>query len=503
MKMKNLSKLKHSKSKLLITYFFILFPVINFAQSFNNDQKLQTFLTIAEDLFQKAELPGAGISIIYNGDILYKGGFGYSNITSKEPITENSLFFIGSTTKAFTGVVAAKLVENQKIEWKKPIINYIPDFKLSEPYVAKHINIEDLFTHMTGLSNKDNLWLDKNITREQVYEQVSDLEFTHSFRGEWGYNNHAYVIIGKVLETVTNETWESLIENEIFSPLGMTSSYTTHQGFINDKNHVTGYYRDGKTEQAHSSSDKIGPAGAISSTPNDISKWLKMLVNKGNYNGQQLITPKEYNYIMGPKRMSFTDTCTVRYYSIGWGGSMTHSKRTLRHGGAIKGNNARVSIMPDDGFGIFIMTNQRSDYKDILTDYAENIFVNGNFKRDLERESKLISYNRFIQFQNLLLDVSIESARKYHNTLMYKDFESNMDRLGQSLLNAGYMAPALFVLELNVSDHPKSFQAHNSYASALLKNNKKREAIVMYEKALEINPKNKIATKALKELLEN
>ena len=490
-----------------IKYIFIccliLPPVLVFSQDFGTKQKLQEFLIIAEDLLKKAEVPGAGISIVYEGEVIYKGGFGYSNIEKKDPITENSLFFIGSTTKAFTGVVAARLVEKQQLDWKTPIINYLPDLKLSEPYVAKHVNLEDLFTHMTGLSQKDHLWLGKDLTRDQVYDQVASLDFAHSFRGEWAYNNHAYVIIGKVLEKVANASWESLIESEIFAPLGMIHSYTRHEDFISDKKHVTGYYKDGKIEQVHNNSDNIGPAGAISSTPKDISKWLKMLVNKGYYKGTQVITQKQYDYLMGPKGMSFTDTCTVSYYSIGWGGSQTHGKRTLRHSGAIAGNSARISIMPDDDFGIFIMTNQRSDYKAILTDYAESIFVKGNFERNMERENKLISFNRFIQFQNLLLDVSMEKAEVYHNSLHYKDFEPEMLRLGQSLLKAGYITPALFVFELNISDNPQSFKAHDNYANALLINNDKETAIKILKRSLEINPKNKNTKETLDQLLKN
>ncbi len=478
-----------------------MLPGLGFGQSPEAIEKLNTFLEVAEDLFQKAELPGAGISIVYKGDVLYTGGFGYSNIESQAPITENSLFFIGSNTKAFTGFLAAKLIESGQLDWKTPIINYLPDFKMSEPYVARHVNLEDLFTHMTGLSRKDELWHGEPITREEVYQQVATLGFDHSFRGEWAYNNHAYVVIGKVLETIANSSWETLIEDSIFKPLGMLHSHTSHQKFMDDEHHVSGYYGDGKTEQEHISSDNVAPAGAISSTPKDIGKWLKMLVNKGSHHGKQLISPLQYDYTMGPKGMSFSDTCTVRYYSIGWGGSQSHGKRTLRHSGAIAGNSARVSLKPDDGFGIYIMTNQRSDYKAILTDYAESIFVDGGFERDFKREEKVIGLNRFVQFQNTLLDAGIEPARAYYQTLKYKDFEPSMLNLGQALLEAAYIEPALFVAELNMTDHPDSYRAHDNYADALARNGDTKEAMKIYQMSLSLNPEGEYAQKQLKELV--
>ena len=487
---------------ILIYFGLLLIPLHSLGQASEADQKLESFLTIAEDLFSKAELPGAGIAIVYGGEVLYTGGLGFANLQQQTPVTEHTLFFIGSTTKAFTGFAAAKLVEKQLLAWKTPIINYLPDFSLSEPYVAKQVNLEDLFTHMTGLARKDELWEGKPLTREEVYEQATKLEFTHGFREAWDYNNHAYVIIGKVLEAVSDTPWESLIQQEILTPLGMTHSYVTYQDFLADSEHVTGYLGDGKTERPHINPNNIGPAGAIASTPHDISKWLQVLVNKGNYQGKQLISPKQFDYLTGPKGMSFTDTCTVSYYSIGWGGLQKRGKRTLRHSGGIAGNSARVSVMPDDGFGIFILTNQASDYKGILTDYAESIFVNGDFKRDIDRERKLISYNRFIQFQNLLLDRGIEPAKHYHATLQYKDFESNMIYLGQALLDAGYLEHALFVFELTVSDHPNSYKAHDSYAHALAKDDDIEEAVKMYKKSLDLNPENEPTRAILERLLK-
>jgi CubicO group peptidase (beta-lactamase class C family) len=486
-------------SLFLFAISFFLISNTTFSQNATTQQKLETFLNIAEDLFEKAQLPGVGMAIVQDGKVLYKGGFGYSDLASKKPITENSLFFLGSTTKAFTGVVAAKLVDENKLAWKKPIINYIKDFTLSEPYVAKNIHLEDLFTHMSGLSRQDDLWLGKPLTRAQVYQQATKLPFAHSFRETWDYNNHAYVIIGKTLETVSGQTWESLIEENIFKPLEMSNSYTTHNGFMKDSNHVTGYQKDGKTMMPHNNSDNIGPAGALSSTPNDISKWLLMLVNKGLYKDKRIISEKEYDYLMNPKGMSFTDTCRVRYYSIGWGGKRTYGKRTLIHNGAIAGNNARILFSPDEGFGIFIMTNQISDYKDILTDYAEAIFINNDFKKDSTREDKLISFNRFIQFQNLLLDVGIEAAKTYYNTLSYKNFEKELDHLGHALLDANYIAHALFVFELNSKDHPTSYTALNSYAKALAKNNDTEKAIEIYKRSLQLNSEN---TNSAKEALE-
>ncbi|MEM9835603.1 MAG: serine hydrolase [Bacteroidota bacterium] len=485
----------------LLACLTLLVPTSGYSRDSLAYVKLHYFLEIAEDLFKKAEIPGAGMAIVYNGEIMHTGGFGYLNVEQSRPVTDSTLFIIGSTTKAFTGLAAAKMVEKGLLDWKRPIIHYLPEFTLSEPYVAQHINLEDLFTHMSGLAAKDELWLGKNISREAVYQQTATLPFAHSFRSSWGYNNHAYVIIGKVIETVAGKSWEEIIQEEILVPLKMNNTQLTHADFLQNADHVTGYFGDGKTVKPHINTDNIAPAGGISSTPKDMAKWIQMLANSGQGQDKPLLTKDAYDYLTTPKRMSFTDTCSVRYYSIGWGGSMTAGDRTLRHNGAMAGNNARVSVMPDDGFGIFIMTNQRSDYKDILTDYGESIFVHGDFQRDTKREAKLINLNRFFQFQNKLLDFGIEEARAYHATLAYKDFEANMIALGQSLLTAGYSPMALFVFELTAADHPNSYLAHYHYGRALALNKEKTKAVAAFKKALAINPAAETVKEALKQLL--
>ena len=469
----------------------------------DTNRKLQQFLTVAEDLQKQAEVPGVGLAIIANNKVIYTGGLGFSNLNKSVPVTENTLFMIGSTTKAFTGVVAAKLVERGLLDWHKPIINYLPDFKLSEPYIARNMNIEDAFIHMTGLERKDELWVEKPISRKEVFKQVETMKFKNSFRSEWDYNNHMYVVAGTVLEKIADKSWEDLIRQEIYEPLGMENSYTSYQEFMDQSAKSTSYQQDGLTTRPHVNFDNIGPAGSLSSTPKDISKWLNMLVNQGKFQEKSFLQPKEFEYLTSPKGMSLEDVCKVRYYSIGWGANINMGKKYLRHQGGIGGQNAVALVMPEDGFGIFVMTNQRSDYKDILVDYAENIFVKNDSSRDLDREDILFSNTTFTRFRNTILDKGVESARTYHSTIKFKNYEEKMNTLGYQLMYSGQIEKALLVLELNVKDHPTSANAYDSYGEVLLKAKLKEQAIEMYKKSIELNPNNSNAINILKNLKKN
>lgn len=373
---------------LVLIVFVFLFPLLLSAQK-TTEEKLRYFLTLADSIREKSHTPGVGLAIVHQNKVIYTGGLGLRNRAKKIAVDEKTLFAIGSNTKAFTGVIAAKLVEEGKLKWKDPIIKHLPEFKLAEDYVSRNVTIEDALTHMTGLGRHDTLWNGKDISREEILEQLQYLSFHGSLRSEWQYNNLMYLVVGMALENIAGKSWGQLIQEEIFDPLGMNNSYTDYQGFMNCSQKSIGYRRDGFSPIAHKNTDNIGPAGSISSTPQDVAKWLELFVNKGKYQGKSFLRPETYEYLTGPKTMGYTDPCTIQYYAIGWGGWNREGKKDLGHGGAIDGQEAFVGIMPEDGFGVFIMTNHNTDLKYLLGRYATNIFVKDEYTRDFSEEAKL------------------------------------------------------------------------------------------------------------------
>ena len=470
-------------------------------QSDNAKKKLDAFLEVAEELRAEARVPGVGMAIVYEGKVLYTGGLGVSNVETEKPVTENSLFFLGSTGKSMTGYIAGQLHDQGLIDWRSQIKNYIPDFALTEPYIADHIYLEDFFSHMSGLERKDELWLGQPVSLYEVFEQTKTLGFTHSMRHEFLYNNHGFVIIGKALQEASGRSWNSLVETHVYKPLGMTSSFSRHQKFLEYEDHVTAYYRDGYTVYPHVNGDNIGPAGgSISTTPKDISKWLTLMSNEGVLNGDTLISPSTFEYLVSPKGMGFTDVCRVKYYSCGFGGSQENGIQILRHSGSLGGSSARFVVSPQLDFGIFILTNVNNDYKALLSDYAEAIFIEDDFERDSEAELGLINKNRFYQFQSKLLDEGIENAREYYETLEYKDFESDMINLANAFTSSDYSEPALFVFKLVIQDHPDSFEAHFEFAKTLEKFDQKERALLVINTAISLDPENEDAQTFLKML---
>ena len=385
----------------------------------STQQKLDYFLSIADTVRAKRNTPGTGIAIVYEGEILYTGGIGYRDINKDLPVTENTLFAIGSTSKAFSGVLTGKLVEQQKMSWKDPISQHLPEFKLKEDYVTRHANFEDAFMHMTGLGRHDTLWYDKQRTSVELLAGMAKLDFHGGFRGEFNYNNLMYMTIGLALKKIDGRSWHDQIKEEIFSPLGMTSSFTNYNGFMNYAERSIGYESDGTTIVAHRNVDHVASAGSITSTPKDIAKWLEAFVNKGETSTGRFMSEEMFEYLTSPKGNSFVSPCSISYYAIGWGGMYIDGKRDIGHAGAIDGQEALVKIMPEDGFGIFILTNHESNAKYLLADYAAKIFVKDDYERDMEEENKL-EVDRISAFYSNELTEFLQNKEYFMSIAIFK-----------------------------------------------------------------------------------
>ena len=364
-----------------------VFPADAQQASANNDKKLERFLTIAETVRNELNIPGVGIALVADNKLIFTGGLGQRDIENKLPVTENTLFAIGSATKSFTGVLTSKLVEQKKLDWDKPIVFYLPNIRFKDPYLTKHVSMKDLLSHTTGVGRYDLVWYGSGIPRKDLIKRIRYMDSGASLRGEFGYNNVMFVVAGVVQEKVTGKSWDSLIKSEIFAPLGMNSSYTSYDEFMSHPEKSIGYGSDRQTRVPHRNIDNIAPAGSITSTPKDMGKWLLMLTKSGKHGETEFLSKEQFNYLTTPKLI--THPSEFGGYAIGWGAGMRNGSKIMSHDGGIDGQNSYTYVRPDLGFGIVVMTNNRSEYKRLITRYAENIFLQNDFSRDKEAEDNL------------------------------------------------------------------------------------------------------------------
>src|SRR5436190_14910917 len=208
---------------LRIVLLVLLCRVVSSAESAH--VPLDGFDAFVSDVLKEWNVPGMAIGIVQSNKTIYAKGFGYRDLKQKLPVTTNTLFAIGSTTKAFTCVVLGTLVDEGKLDWDKPIRNYIPEFRLQDPHATELTTARDLVTHRTGLPRHDLVWYNNtSISRREVVQRLPYLEPNHAFREKFQYNNLMYVVAGHLIETITGQSWEENVRQRIFGPLGITNS---------------------------------------------------------------------------------------------------------------------------------------------------------------------------------------------------------------------------------------------------------------------------------------
>ncbi len=364
--------------------FFLLIITLLFQTSLkaqidstSKQDKLNYFLKIVDTLRNKGENPAMAIAIVYENELIFKGGFGVSNIENKTKVNNQTLFEIGSLTKGFTGTIASLLIKDGLIKWDDKVKKHIPNFKLKDKYAEENTTLIDLLTHKVGLDKHYYLMYGPKYESEELLSKIEYLSFSNTFREKYVYNNFMYTIAGMLEENVSNKNWDTLIKEKIFLPLKMNHSFSTSDDFLKYENRTTSYRNDGKTVIPHYSFDTYAPAGNITSNIDDMSKWLMMFANYGQVDGTEFLAKKEIDFLVSP--LTVKNGLTKEFYGIGW--EIDLLENTIYHKGSSAGQQSIIQINPEQGFGIVVLTNQQSAIQSVIGYYADRIFLKNNFER--------------------------------------------------------------------------------------------------------------------------
>lgn len=365
------------KNKFLLVFcvVFILFGKNSFAQKKADlPPNLDKYI---EKVLESFDVPGVGVGIVKDGEIIYAKGHGTRKIGSPEKVDENTLFSIASNSKAFAATSLAILVDEGKLSWKDPVIKHLPWFELSDSYVTAHLTVEDLLVHYSGLPAYVNdmlLFPPANMTRKELLMKLKDVPLVHNFRSVYAYDNILYLAAGEVVEAVSGMTWEKFVETRIFQPLEMKRSISQFSTLINAENVAYSHaYRQGEIRSVDSFfvqniGDPGNPAGGIASSALDMAKWIKMHLDSGKYNGEkQLFKPKTTQdmwrtVIAMPisKEPEWLKPAQKNFYGYGLGFRSYDYRGTkvVGHGGLLTGFVSQIAMLPDMDLGIVVLTNQ-------------------------------------------------------------------------------------------------------------------------------------------------
>lgn len=328
------------------------------------DPALADFDKFVEAELKKWNTPGIAITVVKDGKVILKRGYGFRDTEKKLPMTELTVQPIASVTKSFTVASLATLVRDGKMSWDKPVRDYIPDFKLFNDYSTMNVTPRDLVTHRTGLPRHDSSWFNATATREELYKRIQHLEPSAQLRTTWQYNNFMYMTAGYMGGRIAGTEWETLVGNSIFKPLGMMNSTFTIDDMMKAQHVGRGYKWDEKENAVaipYRGLTAMGPTGSINSNMEDMSRYLRMYLNGGTFEGRTVLNRSDIIEITNPQMVMsddrrFTEISSTQY---GMGFFLTHyrGERLVHHGGNMPGSSSLLSFMPQKGIGVFTTAN--------------------------------------------------------------------------------------------------------------------------------------------------
>ncbi|MCA9524027.1 MAG: serine hydrolase [Myxococcales bacterium] len=322
-------------------------------------------------IVDRHKLVGLGIAVIESKKLRYIKGFGLRDRERKLPVTPDTLFSLGSTTKAFTAMLLGMLVDDGKLAWNKPVRHYLPRFALMDRFASERITPLDLLLHNSGLPRHDLVWYGSKETREQLVRRLKYLPPTADFRQRFQYNNLMYMLAGYLAGKVAGSSWETLIRTRILQPLGMTRSCVTHREAMRDANHAEPYSGLSKAgvrkHLPFRDTGAVAPAGSLHISTNEMVRWLQFLIARGKVGPRRLVKLGTLRRLATPGMLvpspnpspirAIRGSISLLGYAPGWLVMSYRGQRVYFHGGAIDGFRAMVAVLPDPGHAIVIFTN--------------------------------------------------------------------------------------------------------------------------------------------------
>lgn len=399
----------------LVLALFFTFPFVSHchgASLINNEWET----SLMGDM-QKWQVPGLSIAIVENDELTYSKGFGVCERHSHHRVDADTVFAIGSLTKAFTSHAIGLLKEEKKLDWEDPVRKYLPTFSLKEEYPSCELNLSDLLCHRFGLGESHgNLLLVGDFKRSEVVNRLRHISPLYSFRKRFSYNNLGYVVLGQVIEAVTQSSWDDFIDGRIFTPLKMLNSATDFSYYEEEQKTAKGHVWTDKGAVGVSpvQTQTLGAAGSIFSTANDMAKWMRFQLSKGQVDGLQIVNPRIMEDIYSPhiliekKQLPtpfFSTSHRQHSYGLGWFTFDYHGKNLLAHTGYLPGMSCILCLIPEEKLGIVILTNMdKSPYPSVLlasildralglpeTDWSSLLFAKFmQEKKNQEKEAKAL-----------------------------------------------------------------------------------------------------------------
>src|SRR4051794_28115791 len=405
-------------------------------------------------------VPGAAVGILSDGKIILAKGYGLRRVGTELPVTADTLFATGSITKSFTSLLVSLLADEKKLDLDRPAREYLPSLELYDPVATQLITLRDMLSHRSGLPRYDSMRFLVHFARQELVKRLRYLPPNHSFRDLYQYNNLMYTTAGYIASVVGGATWEQLVSERIFQPLGMTSSTVTVGEMQDRPDFASPHTLTLDTPEPVPFYDYqrfgVGPNGAVNSSVNDMLKYLTFYLEGGTASGKRLLSEEAFRQLWKPVTV-VNDRTT---YALGWQIGTVGDMKLVSHAGAITGFTGYMALVPEKRIGVVVLNNLGSNLPVLVGDeivdqmvghvhenrldaYAAQL-ANRHQQTDIPRSSEPIttlnSFEHRIseyagEFGNLAFGTVTIRRDGPELTLIFPDYQSKLRRVTENTFN--------------------------------------------------------------------
>jgi len=354
--------------------FIFCFSIFHLASGFSQPISSVRIDSLVALTLKTFDVPGIAVAVIKDDKVIHSKGYGVRSLKNNLPVDENTLFGIASNSKAFTSAALAMMVDQGKLKWDDKVIDYIPEFRMYDPYVTDAFTIRDLLTHRSGLGlgAGDLMFFPdgNNFTKDEIIRNIRYLKQVSGFRAQYDYDNNMYIVAGEVLARVVGKSWEEFIEDDIMRPIGFIHSKASWGRVKNNANIIDAHVPfNGKVQAIeHDWSENANAAGGIMSNLTDLSKWVILQMNKGKYGtglNKKLVSEEAHHEmwsVQTPIKVGGPGPYNTHFagYGLGWFLSDVNGYKQVSHTGGLLGTVTQVTLIPELSLGIIVLTNQQS-----------------------------------------------------------------------------------------------------------------------------------------------
>lgn len=318
------------------------------------------FAPLVRRLMARDQIPGVAVGVVEHGRLVFARGFGYRDVEHRLPMTPDTLFPLGSASKAFTATAIALLADEGEVALDAPVRTYLPDFRLADPVASATLTPRDLLTHRSGLPRHDLFWYRAPFSRDELYRRLRFLEPAGPPRTRWRYDSLMFVVAGRIVESVSGESWERFVQTRILGPLNMQRTLLSPEAMEADSNHASPYaMRDGRVRRISmlKGLSAIAPAGAVQSSVRDLGRWLAFHATRS----PPILGERMWRELHRPQvKMPAAAEPEIEdpYYALGWIHERYRGHVLLFHNGAIDGYTVHVGLLPETGQGLILLMNR-------------------------------------------------------------------------------------------------------------------------------------------------